>query len=132
MKALAGIVLWLWQLPQNLVGFVMSRFFREEDDGVFVRMSFFGSGVCLGEYILLERRLFIHERNVAHEKGHRIQSRILGPLYLVIVGVPSLIRNLWDRAKHKEWPYAAKVRWYYSGFPENWADKLGGVDRSDG
>ena len=123
------ILLWIWQLPQNIIGFIISRFAREEDDGVFTKMNFFGSGVCLGEYIILERKNFIFEINILHEKGHRVQSRILGPLYLLIVGLPSLLRNLIDRKFHKSWPYCKRASWYYSGFPEKWADKLGGVNR---
>lgn len=43
---------------------------------------------------------------------------MLGPLYLVLVGLWSIIRaglNLYRNGQ------------YYNGYPENWADKLGGV-----
>jgi hypothetical protein len=29
----------------------------------------------------------------------------------------------------KKMSYAEMVKWYYSGYPENWADKLGRVKR---
>jgi hypothetical protein len=49
----------------------------------------------------------------------------LGPLYLPLVGIPILYRDFYRkqyRRRHKkEW------RSYYRGFPEQWADHLGGV-----
>lgn len=55
-----------------------------------------------------------------HEYGHTIQSLILGPLYLFVILIPSMIWfwcfDEW-RAK-KDIPYS----WFY---PEKWADYLG-------
>ena len=62
-----------------------------------------------------------------HERGHRVQSRILGPLYLLVVGIPSVVRNLIFRVKQRKYPLYKLVKWYYSGYPEKWADKLGHV-----
>lgn len=85
-----------------------------------------GSAVSLGNYIYLDvkyagisetRQLF----TVNHEHGHQIQSLYLGPLYLLVVGLPSLCLNIYSRMKHKN------NKWYYSKFPENWANKLGKV-----
>lgn len=28
------------------------------------------------------------------------------------------------------WKYSARKKWYYSRYPENWADKLGGIIRN--
>jgi len=46
-------------------------------------------------------------------------------LYLLVVGIPSLMRVLYRKWHNKMYGY----NWlnYYKGFPENWADKLGGV-----
>jgi len=33
----------------------------------------------------------IEQRTLVHEYGHTIQSIILGPLYLLIIGIPSSI-----------------------------------------
>jgi hypothetical protein len=60
-----------------------------------------------------------------HEYGHALQSVLLGPLYLIVVGIPSL-----SRVAYSKWYYKKSGRsWknYFKGFPENWADKLGGV-----
>jgi hypothetical protein len=62
-----------------------------------------------------------------HEYGHTFQSRWLGPLYLPVVGVPSVLRNVYAVAYRE----ITGERWrgYFDGFPERWADELGGVDR---
>ena len=39
-------------------------------------------------------------------------------LYLIVIGIPSAARNLWDRIAHSEWDYADRIKWYYSSFPE--------------
>ncbi|HEX4415267.1 MAG TPA: hypothetical protein VH107_16665 [Lacipirellulaceae bacterium] len=90
-----------WELPQQLLGFLMglfllmrgtinpnARFFK----GVlFIETSSFkkGCGVSLG-YIV------IHGPDSPgslkqHEFGHCIQSRVLGPFYLLLIGVPSFL-----------------------------------------
>ena len=99
--------------------------------GVFFFKRFFGSGVCLGEGIILEGDPFtIDPQSVKHECGHRVQSRLLGPLYLLVVGIPSFARNIYDRlVLSKTMTVLERRMWYYSGFPERWADRLGGVVR---
>jgi hypothetical protein len=81
-------------------------------------------GVSLGFFIFLGEG---HDRAaISHEYGHSLQSLLLGPLYLPVVGVPSFIRaTLWMLLKK---PEAA----YYKGYPERWADRLGKVDRARG
>jgi hypothetical protein len=50
---------------------------------------------------------------------------MLGPLYLLVIGVPSSLRAGYAAARY----LVTKEPWdgYYDGFPENWADRLGGV-----
>jgi len=66
-----------------------------------------------------------------HEYGHTIQSMIFGPLYLIVVGLPSVMQNiigviLLRRFDKHEYSYA-----YYNRYPEKWADRLGGVEKQD-
>ena len=60
---------------------------------------------------------------ISHEYGHTFQSLLLGPLYLIAVGVPSFI---WCRhyGKHRG-EYAARGISYYSRYPEKQATELG-------
>jgi|GEM_PF-2350755 len=89
------------------------------------------SGHALGKYICVVYRgshsVFIDE--VKHELGHTLQSKDWKWLYLLAVGVPSVMRNLWNRWHHGKWPPEKSDAWYYSGWPENDADKRGGVIR---
>lgn len=77
-------------------------------------------GVSLGPYIFLSSDN-MHERYVRHEYGHTVQSRILGPFYLPVVGIPSLALKLVSTVNED-----VKDS-YFSYWPESWADELGGV-----
>ena len=57
---------------------------------------------------------------IKHESGHVKQSKILGPLYLLVIGLPSIIHA----ALHH---YVCKNPDYYHFYTERWANKLGGV-----
>ncbi len=124
------------QLPQNIVGYLLTRkAVPAEINGirVYFKDRFFRSGISLGKYIILDS---IYKNNqelnnaVKHEHGHQYQSLFFGWLYLILVGLPSLVRNIWDRTAHKKWTYYSRYFWYYGGYPEKWADKLGGVVRN--
>lgn len=138
------IIRWIWQLPQNLIGFLLTRKYnyksirRVGKDVVNSKWvdvyfkPFFCSGVSLGDYIILDYYycgMACSRQVVAHEYGHSRQSLILGWLYLPLIGLPSIITNVWDRLFHKNWTSDQREKWYYGRYPENWADKLGGVIR---
>ena len=139
MEKIMNVIKWLWQLPQNLLGFLLTRKYRCKSvrymNGKPINTyykSFFRSGISLGDYIILDYWYYgrgYFQQIVAHEYGHSRQSLILGWLYLPLVGLPSLIGNIWDRLFHKKWSSDQREKWYYSRYPENWADKLGGVVR---
>ena len=138
-KKIMSVIRWIWQLPQNLVGFLLTRRYEylsiRRMGGKWVNVyfkPFFRSGVSLGDYIILDYWYCgkaCSRQVVAHEYGHSKQSLILGWLYLPLIGLPSVIGNVWDRLFHKKWTSDQRERWYYSRYPENWADKLGGVVR---
>ena len=137
-----NIILWIWQLPQNLIGFLLTRnpkayFMYECNDKKKIKAYFtsnvFGCGVSLGNYVILDYDNYYHVsvyKTINHEHGHQKQSLYLGWLYLLVVGFTSAVfNNLWDRLFHKNWKSSKRIKWYYSRFPEKWADKLGGVER---
>ena len=123
-----------WELPQQLLGFLIGlcllmRGASNRRDhfikGVlFIETNTFGKGygISLGNII-------IHGPDSAsalkrHEFGHCIQSRILGPFYLLIIGVPSF---MWATALTIGWKYGYFLRAdYYEFFIERSATKLGG------
>jgi hypothetical protein len=86
-------------------------------------------GVSLGRYIFVSTHY--QKPTVMHEYGHSIQSLWLGPLYLVFIGIPSLLFcYIWDRLFHNNWDMPQRIQWYYERPTEKSADKLGGVDRT--
>lgn len=84
-------------------------------------------GMSLGSFIFWSKSdnavILINENNIEHEYGHSIQSLIFGPLYLVVVGLPSILRVIYGSIFYA----INKKKWlnYYKGYPENWADILG-------
>lgn len=134
------IALGAWELPQNLLGAVVllvqlvrGNVLRvvPQEERIMVELRGIGA-VSLGLFVFWTDSdnpfVPVGPENRAHEYGHSLQSRMLGPLYLPIVGVPSQLR-VYYAVGHRiltghRWPH------YYDGFPENWADRLGGVDRS--
>ena len=57
--------------------------------GVVITTWKLGSSLSLGLFIFTARPYDL--RLVQHEYGHTIQSLILGPLWLFVIGLPSLI-----------------------------------------
>ncbi len=120
------LIKWLWQLPQNIIGLIATLVFRgiySKTDKVYYTLS--NIGVSLGSYIIVNKYCSLN--TIKHEKGHQKQSLILGPLYLIIIGLPSACGNIIDRVFHKKWSIHARLNWYYSLPWEAWADNLGGV-----
>lgn len=130
------ILLYLWQLPQNLLGLFLVKILKAKKQRykniVFYSCDLARSGISLGQYIILDKiYLCLHEQilkdSLLHEVGHSIQSKKLGWFYLLLVGLPSITRNIWDRLFHKNWDEQKRKRWYYKGYPEKQANILGGV-----
>lgn len=126
----ATILRWIWEFPQHLLGLILTKLYdveyKETYKGVDVYVGNFPGGISLGTYILISENSYKDKRNRTkkHEYGHTRQSLYLGPLYLLVVGLPSAIWAGWIYNLVKR-----KVS-YYSVFPENWADKLGEVNRN--
>lgn len=115
-----AILLYLWQLPQNILGLLFLLLIKGEERHSLNGITFyycwgFGGGISLGKYIILGD---YSEGDVRHEYGHCLQSLRLGWLYLLVIGLPSLL-----------WATFYKGENYYSFYTEKWADKLGGVIR---
>jgi len=127
------VLLYIWQLPQNLLGLLLLLFYKREkvyhklNGRTFYYTDEMPSGISLGNYIIMNRE--DKEDGMRHEYGHSIQSRYLGWLYLLVIGIPSLCGNLWDKWFHQSWKWSDACEWYYNLPWEKWADKLGKEDR---
>ena len=125
MRKFLKVLLYIWELPQNICGLVFKLFISVEAFGCvkdvtyYVSSSFHG-GVTLGEYIFLSTASSKKELTRYHEYGHVRQSRYLGWFYLIVIGLPSIIRAGLNLYKD-----------YYKFYTESWADKLGGIVRDE-
>jgi hypothetical protein len=81
------------------------------------------SGISLGMFIFTPKiKEKEDQRLLVHEYGHTFQSAILGPFYLLLIGLPSII---WCRAKWFQQLRKKRGISYYSFYTEKWADWLG-------
>ena len=127
----------IWQLPQHIIAYVIMFVNRKSikpmtnRDGILYYLvnNLFNSGISLGNYIFLDSDGYYDYKTIKHEHGHQIQSLMLGPLYLIIIGLPSIIGNIIDRIKHKYFRRHYDPDFYYKQPWEAWADKLGKVVR---
>lgn len=132
MKLFVEILLWIWQAPQNIIGLVFRLIYGGYPlyplmykHCVVVQRPNFPGGISLGRTIMVKRAYISGYKDNPklwdHEHGHAIQSMYLGPLYLLVIGLPSV---LWA------WIHTPKSNVsYYWFYTEKWADKLGGVER---
>ncbi|MBR3388268.1 MAG: hypothetical protein IKG84_08595 [Bacteroidales bacterium] len=127
MNLLIAVLLQVWQLPQNLVGLVFGWFLKgkERHPGIqglprgirLISGANMHGGISLGSFVYFRKPSY--DRLLRHEAGHCRQSRLLGPLYLPVIGLPSLLWALWWHPGRPV-PYS----WFYT---ERWADRLGGL-----
>ena len=129
MNHLLSIVLYVWQLPQNLLGLLVLlimkpvKLIRDTGYAKVYSSRRMSGGISLGQYSCISYVSSKNEKTIRHEGiGHARQSRMLGPLYLVVIGLPSI---LWA-ALHN---IVAPRKSYYWFYTEAWADSLGGVKR---
>ena len=122
------ILKYFWQLPQLIAALIYYWYLKRKDEIldtctcqgaiVFIKRKSCDS-VTLGNHIFLSPRAT--DTTVRHEWGHTRQSLILGPLYLIVIGIPSIIWAETHRIIAPNKPYD----WFYT---EAWANKLGDVD----
>ena len=138
MKKFNFILLYIWQLIQNIAGLLVINYYKPQrvhtlDNGVKIYYSHkMTGGLSLGNYCLVNTGHYRKDINeslkrdtVRHEAiGHTKQSRLLGPLYLLIVGIPSLIWAILYGPIIKP-----TKNGYYKFYTEKWADSLAGVKR---
>lgn len=122
-------ILFVWQLPQNLVavcwlpfaGRVRKIVYRNYCIALSGRMPKNASGVSLGNFAIISADCAEDERTLRHEvDGHTVDSKIFGPLYLLVIGLPSVLHLFWHRrfAPHKK---------YSDFYTERWANRHAGL-----
>jgi len=127
---MTNIILWLWQLPQHLLGLLLILVTRAKythtikHGGISVWVYRVGDvrwGISLGRYVILGSGY--SEVTEYHELGHSWYSRAMGPLYLPVVGfLSAVVANLiGSRILGRGYV------WYYTRWVEAAADRRGGV-----
>lgn len=121
------LLLFIWQLPQNLVAVVMMLFLGKRvvvdktDWCTCYKGEHMSGGISLGSFAFVSPYLSTKPEAIAHElKGHTYQSRILGPLYLIVIGLPSLL-NAW----------IGFTDCYYDWWTEKWANNCAGLTTNE-
>ncbi len=120
-----GVLQILWGFPQTLLGFAVflcnTKASHYRYHGSIVTEWKKKTGLSLGLF------LFVPAGNtgkdfLVHEYGHTIQSLLLGPFYLLVIGIPSVLWcNLRCFAKLRR-----KRRISYQHlYTERWANRLG-------
>lgn len=136
MKTIKSILFYIWQftfaIVQNLIGLVMFAIYKSKGAKsekfhnsiiTYIDKKNFG-GVSLGIFIFINAKKqgdSLHDTQI-HEYGHTIQSAILGPLWLFVIALPSVI---WCNT-----PKFVKLRKeknvsYYKAYCEGWANVCG-------
>lgn len=128
-----NIFLLLYQLPQLITGLIALAIFRNgewyynEDAKVLVykvnKGYLFGTA-CFSSGPIIFVTPECSENTIKHETGHSVQSLIFGPLFHIVVSLPSVTLFWYKRLTNKD------AKFYHSHWPENHADKLGHVDVS--
>lgn len=112
----------IWELPQSILAFFIWIYHYANiircDNFKLSKIIWLNRndnfGISLGRFIFLSKKYEKNEFIQLHEYGHTIQSKILGFLYLFIVGITSLIRSRINISLYN----------YYNGYPEKWANNL--------
>ncbi len=127
MKYIRNLILFIWQLPQHLLAILYIGYLvmMSKDLGIDSRYKqatvipcVMRGAVTLGNYVFVGLNSE-YRKTVKHELGHTIQSKILGPLYLIVIGIPSItycgLRRIFPSLRKKN---------YYDFYTERWANNL--------
>ena len=115
-----------WGLLQTLLGFILFvKHYRNKHysyHGAIITVWNSKTSISLGLFVFVTAEPYfakkyegqisveeLSERLLVHEYGHTIQSLILGPLYLIIIGIPSTMWGMLGGKKRSEEqiPYGA-------------------------
>lgn len=130
---IVNIFLLLYQLPQLITGvigliiFHNFEWYTNKDADITVlkvnKGNFIG-GACFSSGPIIFVTPNCEELTLKHETGHSVQSLLYGPLFHILISIPSIILFWYRRLAHKD------MNFYYSHWPEFQAEKLGHTNRN--
>lgn len=124
---LYGAIQLTWGFIQSAMGFIV--FLRHAGNphsfyhGSILTQWDVSAGLSLGLFIFAPNQAGKSvDQLIVHEYGHTYQSLFLGPLYIPVIGIPSLA---WARlGRYKRMRETNKMSYSYF-WTEKWANKLG-------
>lgn len=126
-KILISTLLFIWQLPQFIVALIMFPFLGKKvkvADRHYNRCwkcEKMRGGISLGPFSFVSPTM--SNESIMHEvDGHTVDSKLFGPLYLLIIGLPSLIHA---------WIYDPYTSCYYNFYTERRANRFAGLKVTD-
>jgi hypothetical protein len=138
-----AIIYWIlqctWGILQSALGFFVFLLHARQRHylyhGAIITEWDNNSSVSLGMFVFVTKEPYFYEklkdeytmeelsrRLLVHEYGHTIQSLILGPLYLILMGIPSTLWGFLPSLNRKRKNEGIS---YFSFFTEKWANHLG-------
>lgn len=124
------LVQWTWGLPVNLVGFIiylicklLGRKSEKFGHAWITYLPWNQGGLSMGLFIFMKAdhpdKTWTYNTRI-HEYGHTWQCLLLGPLYYIVIAIPSAVWcNFFEGYRRKN-----KVS-YYVFYPEKWANAWG-------
>lgn len=122
------LVQWTWGLPVNLIGFLVWLCLRKKGrherfkNAWITYLPWNFGGLSLGQFIFMadNRPQGWTVNTRIHEYGHTVQCLLLGPLYWIVVALPSAVWcNCFEGYRRRN-----NVS-YYKLYCESWANRWG-------
>ena len=122
-------ILFLWQLPQNLVALGILLFskkirvigYRHYCLVLEARLPKGAGGISLGNFAIVCPECSSDKRIIRHEAdGHTVDSKIFDPLYLLVIGLPSAQHLMW-------YNHHGTGKNHHDFYTERWADCHAGL-----
>ena len=134
-------IIWqiVWGLPQSFVGAIVFLATRPKRYGMFkgavVSTWPKTSSISLGLFVFIAENAVgssddlgnpqcpALRRLIAHEYGHTIQSLVLGPLYLIVIGLPSVLWANFPALRRKRKRSSISYYRFYTERNANWLSR---------
>lgn len=136
LTVLVNTILFVWQIFQWLPGLILLVIFHSCDvyhnkDAhimvIKVNKGYINKNACFSCGPIIFVTPDCDDNTIRHETGHSVQSLIFGPLFHIVVTIPSVIRFFIKRSKNLD------HGWYLSAWPEGGcrlgAEELGHTHR---
>lgn len=122
-RMIYGLIQWTWGFLQNLIGLLLcislKKHPKQQYNGNIATVWDKPTSLSLGMFLFLAPSA--DTWLVKHECGHSLQSMLLGPFYLIVIGAPSF---LWCNLPFLQHYRKKNNISYYAFYTEKWANCL--------